>query len=386
MSTTQTKLNRLIETKNNIRQKIISLGVDVPIDTPFKDYPSFIEQLGGIEFIETTTDQDLLRLLDLYKWLGTAEYEDRTYTEQEIQAIHDLLDKINEGPIEESKPDVPVTEPYMIVLNVGRTTYYPGDRFSLDGYIIRVVYPDGAIVDVSEQCTFSPATKLTQEDVSVEINCEVEGLTFSYTQPIYVVKQLDYVESTGSQYIDSNILSTNISRIDMSFTPLANTTSWESICYIEKNASPWSGLGLRLNTTKQFAFGCGTNSTTLTDVTPVIGERYDVEWHCLTGELLFNGINYEIPVVNAPFSGDLYLFSANTLASGTDGSPSMYSKIRLHAFKIYDKNGNLVRDYLPCRDKQDVVCLRNLVDNTYVYMKGSGSFVAGPEVQVKEDE
>ena len=95
--TTQAKLNRLIETKSNIRQKIISLGVDVPINTPFKDYPGLIDQLGGAKFLETTTDQDLLQLLDLYRWLGTAEYEDHLYTDKEIQNIHVLLDKINNG-------------------------------------------------------------------------------------------------------------------------------------------------------------------------------------------------------------------------------------------------------------------------------------------------
>lgn len=96
-STIQKKLTRLVDTKNAIRQKIISLGVDVPNSTPFKDYPDLIEKISSAEFPETTTDQDLLQLLDLYVWLGTEAYEDHTYTEDEIQAVYNLLDLIIEG-------------------------------------------------------------------------------------------------------------------------------------------------------------------------------------------------------------------------------------------------------------------------------------------------
>lgn len=141
MSTTQTKLNKLIDTKNEIRQTLILLGVDVPIDTPFANYPDFIDELGNVEVTETTTDQDLLQLLDLYKWLGSAEYEDHTYTDEEIQAVHDLLDKINNGPTG-IEPDTPIMEPYLVVLSAGRTVYEPGDTFSLDGYLIRLIHPD----------------------------------------------------------------------------------------------------------------------------------------------------------------------------------------------------------------------------------------------------
>lgn len=754
MSTTQAKLNRLIETKSSIRQKIISLGVDVPVDTPFKDYPSFIEQLGGAEFLETTTDQDLLQLLDLYRWLGTAEYENHTYSDEEIQAVHDLLDLINEG---EKQVVIGPGTPKLLVSVSGKTLYYTGETFSLDGYVILAVYENGDFIDVTERCTFTPNTALTVDDTEITISCTIDDVTYSVVKPIeieiaptyldyiqstgtqyidtgitmasdikieltfsvpvqvsesmimgawdsntngfllglcgstgsgfryayansawngntvtydanvhtavvdntsatldgtvlaspgnksinststiricqwgtqsgsfprgtvriygvkiyrdgrlvqnlvpvknnindiycmydkvervyyynrgtgsftgsdfepsvidyiestgiqyidtgfyptgntryelkiqnntkagvlfgaynstwtngsgfytnigtsnnvdfvhynsntatthissseyemvidkgvttiddteyaniatksftvtrplyifagnmggaleqptayrlcyfkiydndvlvrdfkpirdtegiyglydsvtngcyynrgsgsfigpgYIPTYIDYVESAGSQYIDTDVLSTNISRIDMSFVPLTNTTNWESICYIEKNASPWSGLGLRLNTSQQFGFGCGTNSTALTDVTPVIGKKYDFDWNCLSGELIINDDAYTIPVVNAPFSGHLYLFAANTLSSGTDGSPSMYSMIRLHHFKIYDINGVLIRDFRPIKDGAGTCCLYDETNKTHYYNKGSGAFIAGPEKTVEEVE
>lgn len=95
--TTQAKLTRLIDTKLDIRQAIISVGVDVPNDTPFADYGDLIRQLTGIEIEETTTDQDLLQLVDLYQWLGTANYVEHVYSDEEIASVHALLDLIIEG-------------------------------------------------------------------------------------------------------------------------------------------------------------------------------------------------------------------------------------------------------------------------------------------------
>lgn len=112
--TIQEKLTRLIDTKDAIRQRIISLGVDVPNSTPFKDYPDLIEQISTAEFPETTTDQDLLQLLDLYVWLGTENYEDHAYTEGEIQAVYDLLNLIVDGGGNE--PDV--IEPHLHVAKI----------------------------------------------------------------------------------------------------------------------------------------------------------------------------------------------------------------------------------------------------------------------------
>ena len=46
MSNTVDKLNKLIDTKESIRQAIINKGVSVPTSTPFADYP---EKISAIE-------------------------------------------------------------------------------------------------------------------------------------------------------------------------------------------------------------------------------------------------------------------------------------------------------------------------------------------------
>lgn len=379
MSTTQEKLTRLIETKSNIRQKIISLGINVPVNTPFKDYPSLIEQLGGAEFLETTTDQDLLQLLDLYRWLGTAEYEDHLYTDEEIQAVHDLLDRINNGEPEPEEELPEITEPYLMV-TAGRTIYYPGDTFSLDGYIVKLIYPDGNIVDVTEQCTFTPTTPLTTANESVTISFTTDNVTFEYIQEVNIHRLLEYIDTTGSQYIKSGITPSSVSRIDVSFEAKTVDGSWRTIFFTELNGSPYNGVGLRVDTSRQIAFNNGYGSG-LNPISATANTKYDIEWYRTSDTIVINGVSYSMAAAGAMVNTEWYIF-ANNVA----GSPTQYGIMRLYSLKFYDLDGNLMKHYVPIKDFDGVACLRDLVSETYVRNAGSGTFIAGPEKTVEEVE
>lgn len=378
--TTQAKLNRLIETKSNIRQKIISLGVDVPINTPFKDYPSLIDQLGGAEFLETTTDQDLLQLLDLYRWLGTAEYEEHLYTDEEIQNVHDLLDIINNGEPEPEEEPPELTEPYLMVIP-GDTTYYSGDVFSLNGYIIKIVYPDGTVTDVTNQCTFTPTTPLTSSVETVTISYAADGVIFEYSQSIKVRKLLEYIESTGTQYIDTGIIPKSTTRVVMKFK--YNTIT-------RRQQHGWGSSG----SAESFFMGIdGTNLEFISSVSnsyKVIstGISADSNIHIFdlkSGSQKLDGIEYgtENTIGNTASTGQtLYLFAQHVEWSS---APNDYCDCNMYYCQIYDGD-KLVRDYIPTTDSADVVCFYDEVTKTYYYNKGTGSFTAGPEVTVKEVE
>lgn len=378
--TTQAKLNRLIETKSNIRQKIISLGVDVPINTPFKDYPSLIDQLGGAEFLETTTDQDLLQLLDLYRWLGTAEYEDHLYTDEEIQNVHDLLDKINNGESEPEEKPPELTEPYLMVIP-GDTTYYSGDVFSLNGYIIKIVYPDGTVTDVTKQCTFTPTTPLTSSVETVTISYVADGVIFEYSQAIKVRKLLEYIESTGTQYIDTGIIPKSTTRVVMKF-------KYNDVTRRQQHG--WGSSG----SAESFFMGIdGTNLEFISSVSnsyKVIstGISADSSIHIFdlkSGSQKLDGIEHgtENTIGNTASTGQtLYLFAQHVEWSS---APNDYCDCNMYYCQIYDGD-KLVRDYIPTTDSADVVCFYDEVTKTYYYNKGTGSFIAGPEVTVKEVE
>lgn len=380
MSTTQSKLTTLINTKNAIRQKLISLGIDVPQTTPFSDYPDLIKQLNNTETIETTSDQYLLQLLDLYHWLGSAEYEDHTYTDEEIQAVHDLLDKINNGEPESEEELPEIIEPYLIVVP-GDTTYYSGDVFNLNGYIIKAVYPDGTVSDVTEQCTFSPTTPLNASNEVITISYVTDDMTLTYLQSIKVRKLLEYIGSTGTQYIDTGVIPKSTTRLVMKLK--YNDTT-------RRQQHGWGSSGSK----ESFFMGIdGTNLEFISSVSSnykVIstGIPADSNVHIFDikrGSQKLDGIEYgaEDTIGDTATTGQtLYLFAMHV---EWNSIPNDCCDCDVQYCKIYDGD-TLVRDYIPSADPDDVACLYDKVTKTFYYNKGSGLFVAGPEVQVKEDE
>jgi hypothetical protein len=167
------------------------------------------------------------------------------------------------------------------------------------------------------------------------------------------------------------MLAPNISRIDMDFEVKEVNGSWATICYTENNKSPWQGFGLRVNTSKMLSFSNG-DSAGVAPVTAEVGTRYKAECRYSEGTVILNGISYSIGT-GTIINNNLYMFASNQA-----GSVVQYGKIKLYRFKLYDKNGKLVRDYAPCEDKAGVICLRDLVSESYVYASGSGTLVGGP--------
>lgn len=365
--TTQAKLNRLIETKSNIRQKIISLGVDVPINTPFKDYPSLIDQLGGAEFLETTTDQDLLQLLDLYRWLGTAEYEDHLYTDEEIQNVHDLLDIINNGEPEKIVDNSPV----LVVTSFGETRYFVGDSFSLEGYTIAVLYPDGSKLDVTENCTVS-SDVLTIDDEYVLISCVINDIELTVKQPVLVETPpsfIEYLESSGNQYIDIGIpMSTNLT-IEIDFAMTATMTGCGIVGGWGDPTNAGALLGIN-NSKFQFAFGSTWNGSTKTQDMNRHKAYINLNGQCLIDDTVLATTSNITTSLNG--NRTIRLFASN-------GGTGANAKMRLYETKIYRDN-ELIMHLLPAINPMGVYCVFDKVTKMYRVNAGTGVFIGADYV------
>ena len=370
MSNTQSKLNRLIDTKTNLRQKLISLGVDVPIDTPFKDYPSLIEQLGGVEITETTTDQDLLQMVDLYHYLGSAQYEDHTYSDEEIADVHDLLDTIIDGE-EIVEPEIGV--PVLVVATMGETHYHVGEMFSLDGYVVNAVYNNGEKIDVTDRCSFAPSFELILDDDYITISCEVDGVMLSVNQPINVTEApvfVDYIQSSGTQYIDTGFIPDQDTRIIVDFQYLKSDKGYRLV-------------GTEYSTgTQQFRFGtsggtawlAGYGSSGNTQCGPCDTLRHTLDFD-KNIVMLDETVIHEFEAQTFNGYGSAYIFSINS-NSIADLVPA-----RLFGFKVYD-DGVLVKDFKPCREGADgEYCLYDTIDKKYYPNYGTGSFTGGMLVE-----
>lgn len=182
--------------------------------------------------------------------------------------------------------------------------------------------------------------------------------------------EVEYIQSTGTQYIDSGVLANNNTnvKVKMNVSEIGSDTQiafgsrtsyqvndygfWPGyrgegmvIAYganVEtKEAYPYSGEDVLLYTDKnKFTLESGSSTYTKT-------------------------INYN----TIDSTRSLIIFGANI-----DGNVKYCMKnMKLYYFKIYEGD-TLVRDYIPVLDKEGIACLYDKVEAKYYYNEGTGIF------------
>ena len=163
-------------------------------------------------------------------------------------------------------------------------------------------------------------------------------------------KYIDYLESTGDQYIFLYQHFTNNTRIvlDMMFKDTANSY------FI---ANPWRGLN-KLDSKIGFINMTGTATN------PSYGKlnvRTTMDY-TLTGKLYFDGNEVH------DFTQEHFDFNSENLKVGLFGKDNTFKTtgFRLYELKWYESN-ELVGHYKPCVDSNGVGCLYDLISETYLY-------------------
>lgn len=185
-------------------------------------------------------------------------------------------------------------------------------------------------------------------------------------------KRLEYIQSTGTQYIDTGIPLTNNSRVvmDCELTTVSGTQ----------------------------CFFCSRTEATTTDTTSntlfAIGSTYRKEYY---GESKTatnsDGVNKRIVVDNNKnsikigsasliFSSvdditspmNCYLMASTILENDTVSTFSNFAYMKLYSCQIYDNNV-LLRNFIPCQRKSDsVLGLFDIVGQTFYVNSGTGIF------------
>lgn len=172
--------------------------------------------------------------------------------------------------------------------------------------------------------------------------------------------QLEYIESTGTQYIDMGIVYARFVH-DIQFTNQASTGSL-------MGKSP-SG-GMYWGQARSGSAGYEGPGGYIRNIDPT--DRHIVEFGALAGQGTYLNI------------GD------TTITGSTNASSSTYSLLgipeteyrceaKLYDVKAYDENDALVSHLIPARRNSDgVLGMYDLISNTFFTNQGTGSFIAGP--------
>lgn len=189
---------------------------------------------------------------------------------------------------------------------------------------------------------------------------------------------LSYIESSGTQYIDTGISGgTNAAwEIQMNSLDTAATT-WEQYF---AGAKPSTVPNLGDSTPNATPSRRGISSSCITADSNVLCAKEDA-----VHTFRYDGTNAVYadgtavaPLVNDPTGngwGDLtwYVFNSH-------GEPNLASSMRLYYLKMWT-DGVLVRDFIPVqRNADNVICLYDKVTNTYFENIGTGEFISGGEL------
>lgn len=198
--------------------------------------------------------------------------------------------------------------------------------------------------------------------------------------PIAKYAKVEYIESTGTQYIDTNYkaISENY-RVKCRF----EVESDGSGTVLFGGGASTDTITALLQSPAQVKFYVGSGSVSGATATFIQGAECDLECHANNGTfaVTLNGATYEGSYSGA-INKDYPLF---IFANNISGAASQFSDIRLYEFKIYD-NGTLVRDFVPVVRQDGTAGLLDQVNEVFYANAGSGTFTVGPDLDWTELE
>lgn len=182
--------------------------------------------------------------------------------------------------------------------------------------------------------------------------------------------KLDYIESSGTQYIDADFIANQDTRIIIDFTDLNSSTKFITGARRSNGTNSFSLVAVSSNTLRS-DYSDPSEQKILTS-TKEINDRYVIDKiKNVTKLYKDNVLLNEVTATYTEFSTgfNVYIFTINN--SGTPHRDM--ANIKLHSFKIYDGN-TLERDFIPVLDSNNVACLFDRVNNKFYYNQGTGTF------------
>lgn len=235
----------------------------------------------------------------------------------------------------------------------------------------QVITPDTGY-DGMEQVTIAPAV-MSAEDY---YTCMDLADYIMYGEEPYT--ELEYIQSTGTQYINTNISPNSSQRIEMTFV-LDAVVRYEGLWGVTNNGAPTRGNVYGNYGSSNF-FVIKHRRTydkgqTL-EVTIDTGTKYVLEVDYSTKQVYRDGL------LVGSYTDNLSRTSKPIHVLQRTDSDVSSSKAKLYGFKIYTNNV-LAMNLIPVKRISDnAVCMYDKVSNEFFTNAGTGVFTAGPEKEV----
>lgn len=180
--------------------------------------------------------------------------------------------------------------------------------------------------------------------------------------------QLEYIQSSGAQWIDTGFIPDQDTRIIYNCERLSAASAEHFFGVRTGNAAKEAFCFYIYNSGWRYAYNNSTNSAD----NPSSG-RYTIDANkniaTINGTLTLKGT-----YANFASGGTALLFAMRSTPSGVS-----YGSHKLFSCKIYDNNV-LIRNFIPCKNPAGAIGLYDLVNSKFYANAGTGVFTAGPEV------
>lgn len=193
------------------------------------------------------------------------------------------------------------------------------------------------------------------------------GVPMQYTE-------LSYIQSGGSQYIDTEFKPTGSTKVVCDFKMLNQGSSQQGV-FGSRPGTSGRFTVFTGNTTADLQVDYNTEQTLASVSSSITGlnvnSRTTLE---VSNSLVINGTTVKT-VSAASFAStyNLFLFANNNV-----GTAQLPGSMQLYYCQIYD-NGTLVRDFVPCINEDGEVGLYDRVNSKFYGNAGTGTFSAGTE-------
>lgn len=196
---------------------------------------------------------------------------------------------------------------------------------------------------------------------------------FIYIPPVIIPSDytlLEYLESTGTQYIDTGYYATTTSGINIDYAYAARGNA--GLCGIFQGQAPRTDtlfITTQSGQTSTIMYLISQGRELTNNVIPTLGTKYNGKINYLNnGKLIINntttGDNGSNGVVS---SRTIKLFCRDY-----NGNLA-YTNARIYRCQI-SEGTTLVRDLVPCLDDQNVPCMYDVVGKQTYYNAGTGQF------------
>ncbi len=191
--------------------------------------------------------------------------------------------------------------------------------------------------------------------------------------------ELEYIESTGTQYIVTDFFFNDIATDTLTCDFMRTGTGSGSLLYGFRDDYKVNGYGFQFNDVGRTYRQYGNSDSGLPSASAKqLNTRYTVQQ---TGySYTIDGSSYDIAATDPVQNYPLVVFAIRN----ADAPPITFTPMRLYNLNVVTAGGNMILNLIPAkRNSDNEIGMYDTVSGTFFTNAGAGEFIAGPEVQIK---